>query len=654
MKIILAEHRGFCYGVKRAVDTANSYINKGCTYTLGPIIHNPQVVKTLEDQGIKVANDLSEVPTGRVIIRSHGVGPDVYENAKARQLEIVDATCPHVRRAQLSANELLNGGYTVVVIGEKRHPEVKSIVEWTNNQAFVIEKLDDAHELPEQGKIGVVAQTTFSNEPFEAIVRVLKGKCQEIKVNRTICTATDQRQQAALDLAGKVDVMVVVGGKNSANTSRLAQLCQEKGAITYHIETAAELDPEWFITKQTAGVTAGASTPDWVIEEVVKKMQEFDEMMNEKVKQIETGNIVQGKIVGLRKDEVFVDIGYKAEGVITLSELAFPVPEQASDVVSEGQIIDVYVIDADSTEGAIKLSKIKADNIVAWEKLEVAQSSNQAVEVKVTAVVKGGLTVAVFGIRGFIPASQVDLHFVEELSSYIGQTLACRPIEVDKDKQRAVLSRRQILEEEKRQREEEVYATLTEGQIIKGTVRRIADFGAFVDIGGIDGLVHISDLSWHRVKTVTEVVNVGDEVEVYVQKVDPIARRISLSLKQVQRDPWLDAVEDFSEGMTVTGKISKLAKFGAFVEIKPGVEGLVHLSELADRRVANADEVVEQGQTVKAKILSVDKKSKRISLSIAQAQQESERAEYQEFLEQPQSFGTTIGEKFGHLFGRKE
>lgn len=653
MKVYLAEHYGFCYGVKRAVELAQASADGSSVKTLGPIIHNPQVVGRLADQGVSVANDLSEINDGKIIIRSHGVGPRTYDEAKAKNLNIIDATCPHVKKAQLSAYTLLNREYQVVVVGEKNHPEVKSIVEWSNNTAIVIQTKQEAESMPFYPQLGVVVQTTFAGGDFEDIVRVLKTKCDEIKIERTICNATEARQQAAVKLAKIVDVMVVVGGKNSANTSRLAELCRQVSSKVYHIETQEELKEEWFYEAKAAGVTAGASTPDWIIEEVVKTMQEFNN--NQDIQHLESGSIVKGTIVDVRADEVFVDIGYKSEGIISKAELAYPTPDNISDIVKVGDIIDVFVIDADSEEGSIRLSKVMADKALAWDKLHQAFESKKAIEVKVTEAVKGGLAVGVFGLRGFIPASHVGLRFVQDISQYVGETFNVLPIEIDKDKNKVVLSRKAILEEERNKLETEVLANLTVNQELKGTVTRLADFGAFVDIGGVEGLIHISDLSWHRVKSPSEVVNVGDEVRVIVLKVDAQAKKLSLGLKQTVRDPWLDAIEEVTEGTVIKGIVSKIAKFGAFIKIKPDIEGLVHVSEISDRRVTNVSDVLEIGQEVKVKVLSVDKANKRIALSIAKAQEDAERAEYRAYLNtQDKPVGVTLGEKFGHLFKRED
>lgn len=653
MKVYLAEHYGFCYGVKRAVELAQASADGSSVKTLGPIIHNPQVVGRLADQGVSVANDLSEINDGKIIIRSHGVGPRTYDEAKAKNLNIIDATCPHVKKAQLSAYTLLNQEYQVVVVGEKNHPEVKSIVEWSNNTAIVIQTKQEAESMPFYPQLGVVVQTTFAGGDFEDIVRVLKTKCDEIKIERTICNATEARQQAAVKLAKIVDVMVVVGGKNSANTSRLAELCRQVSSKVYHIETQEELKEEWFYEAKAAGVTAGASTPDWIIEEVVKTMQEFNN--NQDIQHLESGSIVKGTIVDVRADEVFIDIGYKSEGIISKAELAYPTPDNISDIVKVGDIIDVFVIDADSEEGSIRLSKVMADKALAWDKLHQAFESKKAIEVKVTEAVKGGLAVGVFGLRGFIPASHVGLRFVQDISQYVGETFNVLPIEIDKDKNKVVLSRKAILEEERNKLETEVLANLTVNQELKGTVTRLADFGAFVDIGGVEGLIHISDLSWHRVKSPSEVVNVGDEVRVIVLKVDAQAKKLSLGLKQTVRDPWLDAIEEVTEGTVIKGIVSKIAKFGAFIKIKPDIEGLVHVSEISDRRVTNVSDVLEIGQEVKVKVLSVDKANKRIALSIAKAQEDAERAEYRAYLNtQDKPVGVTLGEKFGHLFKRED
>ncbi|NCB78192.1 MAG: bifunctional 4-hydroxy-3-methylbut-2-enyl diphosphate reductase/30S ribosomal protein S1 [Negativicutes bacterium] len=647
MKIITAEHYGFCYGVRRAVEMAEKCKNtNGPVATLGPIIHNPQVVERLQKQGVGVASSLAEFSTGTVVIRSHGVGPSVYQEAESKGLSVVDATCPHVQKAQQAAARFFQEGRQVIIIGEQRHPEVQSILEWAQRQAKVVENKEEAEALPEYEKIGVVSQTTFATDLFAELVAIVSAKSADTVVDRTICAATEQRQQAALQLASQAQIIIVVGGKNSANTNRLAELCARAGTKVYHIETAEELQPAWFIDVDTAGVTAGASTPDWIIEEVCRKMQDFNEMLAQTAEKIERGMVIKGTVVGIRRDEVFVDIGYKAEGVIPLKELAYPAPAQASDLVKDGEEIDVYVLNADNEDGQVLLSKRRADEQVAWNRLEEALEQKSPLQVTVTAEVKGGLSVAVFGIRGFIPASHIDLRFVGDLGEYIGQTIQVVPIEIDRGKKRIVLSRKIILESERKQKEEEIYGSIEPNQVVHGVVRRLTDFGAFVDIGGVDGLIHISDLSWHHVKSPQEVVQVGDEVDVLVLKVDAAAKRISLSLKQTQRDPWMDAVEELQEGMLVKGVVTKLMPFGAFVKIHGDIEGLVHISEMAEQRINKPEEVVSIGQEVVVKVIRVEKEQKRIGLSISQAQQETEREEFSSFIDtQAEPAQATIGER---------
>lgn len=654
MKILLAEHRGFCYGVKRAVALAEECIDSNeRTRTLGPIIHNPQLVEKLTQQGIASVDSLNDIQSGNVIIRSHGVGPEIYQDAERKGLNIIDATCPHVKKAQQSANALSEEGYRVIVIGEKRHPEVQSILKWSASDALVIETLDEAKLLPFIARVGIVAQTTFCGENFEEIVTEIKKHCNDIKIARTICTATEMRQTAAVALAKKVDKMVVIGGKNSANTTRLAELCRAEKCKVQHIETSDELRISDFLGVNTVGITAGASTPEWIIEEVYVKMQEMEQLIEQGFRKIERNTIIKGTVVSVRPEAVFVDIGYKGEGIINLNELAFPTPESALGIVNVGDVIDVYVINVDGTSG-IELSKLKADCEVAWEKLQILYESKAVIEGKVVKVVKGGLRVSVLGIEGFVPASHVDLKFVEDLTSYQDTTISLIPIELDLDKQKIVLSRKMVLQQEHRQAEEAVFSCLQEGQTVSGTVTKFMKFGVFVKIQNIvEGLIHISDLSWGKVKSPEEVLSIGDTVSVLILKVDKQAKRISLGLKQMEEDPWLKKIDMYKPGMNVQGKVSKLSKFGAFVALSEGIEGLVHLSELADKKISSAEEIFETNQLITVKILDIDKNNKRISLSFIKAQEEKERAEYLPFLDQQAEFSFSIGDKLAALLKEK-
>ena len=656
MEVLTAEHMGFCYGVRRAVDMAVTAPEKTGTpvVTLGPLIHNPQMIERLKAQGIGVTDSLASSGGAAVLIRSHGVGPDVYDEAVRRQISLLDATCPHVKKAQLAAKAFADRGLQVVVAGERNHPEVKSILEWAGPGAVAMEKASDITGIVFERKVGIVSQTTLEREVFDGILAALRQFDIEPEVNPTICLATEERQKAAMELAGRVEAMIVVGGKNSANTRHLAEVCRKSGARTYHVETAAELEPEWFIGVKKAGITAGASTPDWIIEEVKHSMENMTQVNLDTQDRLEQGTVLAGKVVGVKKDLVFVDIGQKAEGVIALSELAWPAPLDAHDVVAVGQLLNVLVMEPETAEGTVQLSKVQADRLLAWDRMEESMKEGQPLEVTVTAAVKGGLSVGVFGIRCFMPASQIDSSFVEDLSPYVGKTLEALPIDVDREKQRAVFSRRALLDAQRRVSEAAALEKLTVGQVIAGEVRRLATFGAFVDVGGIEGLVHVSEMAWHRVKDAADLLKVGDEVQVQVLKVDKELRKVSLGMKQLLADPWHTAVAEFAEGTTVSGKVTRTIKFGAFVELASGVEGLVHISELSDKRVATADEVVKIGQKVSVKVLTVDPTAKRISLSMVKAQEDADRKEFAPFLGGSSSLGATIGDKLGHLFKNRE
>ena len=656
MEVLTAEHMGFCYGVRRAVNMATEAPEKTGTpvFTLGPLIHNPQMIERLKAQGIGVIDSLTSAGGATVLIRSHGVGPQVYEEAARQEIHLLDATCPHVKKAQLAARAFADKGFRVVVAGERNHPEVKSILGWAGPGAVAVENAADIEGISFNGKVGVVSQTTLERDVFDGILAALRRCNIEPEVNPTICLATEERQKAAMKLAGRVDVMIVVGGRNSANTRHLAEVCRKAGAQTYHVETASELEPEWFTGVKIAGITAGASTPDWIIEEVKQRMENMEQVNLDTQDRLEQGSILAGKVVGVNKDLVFVDIGQKAEGVITLSELAWPAPLDAHDVVSVGQLLNVLVLEPETAEGSVLLSKVQADRLLAWDRMEESMKDGQPLEVTVTAAVKGGLSIGVFGIRCFMPASQIDSSFVEDLSQYVGKTLEALPIEVDREKQRAVFSRRALLDAQRRISEVAALEKLEIGQVITGEVRRLATFGAFVDVGGIEGLVHVSEMAWHRVKDASDLLKVGDEVQVQVLKVDKEQRKVSLGMKQLQPDPWQTAVAEFAEGTTVSGKVTRTIKFGAFVELASGVEGLVHISELSDKRVATADEVVKVGQKVSVKVLSVDPVAKRISLSMVKAQEDADRKEFAPFLGGSSSLGATIGDKLGHLFKSRE
>lgn len=633
MEIKRAAAAGFCFGVKRAIELALKACaeNPGPIFTLGPLIHNPQVVRFLEEKGIKVVEELAAAQEGTLVIRSHGVEPEVLAAAQKLGLKVVDATCPFVKRAQELARELTAQGYTVVVVGDREHPEVKGIVGWTGGQARVVENPEEAALLPPLRRVGVIAQTTQPRENFVAVVGVLQRRMAEdtgeelaeIRVFNTICHATAERQQAARELARQVDVMVVVGGHNSANTRKLAAICRESGTPTYHIETAAELRAEWLAEARVVGLTAGASTPDWIIEEVEERMKELaanaqEEMALTDIRTLRGGEIIRGVVVAIDQDEVLVDVGGKTEGIIPLRELSCCEISSPHEVVRVGDEIDVWVVKAEDHEGRIILSKGRADAEKAWVRLQEAFEKGTPVEGVVREVVKGGVIVDL-GVRAFLPASLVDRSYVEDLSQYLGQKVTCKVIELNRARKKVVLSRKAVLEEEYKRRRDELLNSLQEGAVVKGIVRRLTSFGAFVDLGGLDGLLHISEIAWHRVNHPSEVLKVGQEIEVKVIKIDRENEKVSLSRKQVIPDPWTTVAEKYPVGSLVEARVVRLAPFGAFVELEPGVEGLVHISHFADWHVEKPEDVLNEGDRVTLRVLSLDPATRRMRLSLRDA-----------------------------------
>ena len=635
---------------------------KGPVYTWGPLVHNPRVVADLEGKGVISLQELAGVPPGRLIIRAHGAPPEVYTQAEERGFTIIDATCPSVRKCQKIAADLAQAGKEVVVVGHPDHPEVKGICGWSGGSATVVADPAEGQALTFSKPVGVLAQTTQEEKNFREIVRLLQERAPELEVFPTICAATRLRQEDALELAKKVDVMFVIGARSSANTKELAKLCRRLGVQTYHIESAAELCREWLQNKDRIGVIAGASTPDVTIEEVIRIMTEFqrsegeniEDMYASTLRTLEEGDVISGKVVRIDNDEVLVDIGYKSEGVLPLQELTDKTISSPEDVVTVGEEIDVYVMKVENSEGNPLLSKKRADYEGAWVDLQKAYESKEPVEGEVLQVVKGGLIIFV-GLRAFLPASQVGLRYEPNLEKYVGQTLRVRVIELERTRNKVIVSQKVVLEEELAEKRAALWEDLTENQVRQGTVTKLTDFGAFVDLGGIEGLVHISELSWARVKHPSEVVREGEDIEVMVLGIDRERERISLGLKQVLPDPWEGVAKKYPVDSIQRGTVTHIVGFGAFVQLEPGVEGLVHISQLANYRVAEASDVVEVGQMVNVKILNVNEEDRRISLSIREVDQEIEENEYSApAVEEEPTGGIVIGEVLGELLEEKQ
>ena len=669
MEIKIAEYCGFCYGVKRAVEMAEKAAEEKVNgATLGPLIHNPQFIAELESKGIACKEDLQEFTAGEtVIFRSHGVGPEIYQKAEEMQLYIIDATCPNVRMAQKKAFQAAQDGFYSVIVGEKNHPEVKSIKKWAGENAIVVECIEDISNVPQKDKYAVIIQTTFELQKFEEILAELQKEREgEYRVERTICLATSQRQNAAIKLASEVDAFIVIGGRNSANTRHLYELVATKCAKAYHIETAAELDSEMFRDCIKIGITAGASTPDRLIKEAIAAMENMDfESLLAQSEEVNVypGKIVEATVIQLDKDGVYVDFGYMREGIVTYPEWSLTeTAEELMATIKVGDKVEVKVIPGTSKDDFVRMSKVKAERDAAWKNVaELAEGEKRAASVKVIRIIKNkaknivGLAVAVEGVEGFMPASHVELKRVEDFTGYVGQEMEAEIIEVDLEKKRIVVSRRDLLKAEKEAKakawkeakeariaaakearaaaEEAAYASVEEGTTVAGKVVKVAEFGLFVEVGaGLVGLVHNTELSWNRNAKAEEVAQVGDEVEVFIKKIDRENKRVALSIKATQEDPWKVEAGKLNVGEIVEVEVLRFLPFGAIVKISDKVEGLVHISEIAEERIAKADDVLEVGQIVKAQVLKMDLEGKKIGLSIVKAAQAAEQAEYSSYL----------------------
>jgi len=636
MRIEVAAHAGFCMGVSRAVESAEKASRDGCpSCTMGELIHNPAVVGYLAEQGIPAIHDPEEACGRRVLIRSHGVAPEVLQRLKDGGSEILDLTCPFVARLHKIVSEGTADGTPVILVGEKEHPEVRGTAGWANGPVYVVATPEEASEVPMMENALVVSQTTFPSERWKAVLSKIHERVRSVDSHCTICSATEIRQREAVELAGRADAMIVVGGRNSANTKKLFELCRECCSDTILVESAADI-PSSFANKDLTliGITAGASTPSDLLKEVVTRMSElenkelaptteeeapkdFMEEVEATLVRIRPGQTVTGKVVQITDDEVCVNIGYKADGLIKKEDLV------DKDVKLDDEI-EVEVVKVNDGEGNVVLSQRNIVNRKAWDALMAKNEAGEYVDGVGKEAVRGGLIASVDGIRAFVPASQLSQRYVENISDFVGKEMKLKIIEVDTQKKRIVASRKAVVAEEAAAKKKEVWDKLEEGIVIHGIVRRLTNFGAFVDLGGVDGLIHITDLSWGHVKQASDIVKPNQEVDVKILSLDRDRERIQLGLKQLQPKPWDNASEKYPEGSIVEGKVVRITDFGAFVELEPGLDGLVHISQCAKTRIEKVEDAVQVGQTVNVKVLSVDPEKKRISLSIRQALEDEE------------------------------
>ncbi|MBR0311577.1 MAG: bifunctional 4-hydroxy-3-methylbut-2-enyl diphosphate reductase/30S ribosomal protein S1 [Oscillospiraceae bacterium] len=635
MKVILAQSAGFCYGVRRAVEVAEETARTRGGAMLGSIIHNDHVIAALAAFGMRqIAAPEEAKPGEAVLIRSHGERREVMEALAARGAEIVDATCPNVRRTQQLVEQAERDGTQVVVIGEPEHPEVMAIASRCRGAA-VCEGPESVAKLVKSGgfdphqPVLAVAQTTCIRSVWENCLFFLKKECTNLKVCDTICGATQKRQSEAAKIAAEADVMVVVGDRKSANTRHLTEICKEACSRVVQIETADELSPDVFFGCITAGLTAGASTPASIIKEVYATMTEeiknetkaaegesFEEMLEKSFKTLNTGDKVTGVVTAIGSTEIQVDLGCKQAGYIPISELSADPDAKVEDIVHVGDEIETYIVRVNDVEGYATLSKKRLDAVKVWEDIEKAVEDKTVLTGIVSEVNKGGIVVSVKGVRVFVPASQSGQPRDADLSTMVKQSVQLRVTEVNRARRRVVGSIRSVLSEARAAAQKEVWDNIEVGKHYDGVVKSMTSYGVFVDIGGVDGMVHISELSWSRIKHPSEVVKVGDHLDVYVISFDAEKHKISLGVKDRTQNPWDVFMNTYKVGDVAKVRIVKLMTFGAFAEVVPGVDGLIHISQIADRRIEKPGDVLSEGETVEAKITAVDEEKQKISLSI--------------------------------------
>ncbi|MFL0196394.1 bifunctional 4-hydroxy-3-methylbut-2-enyl diphosphate reductase/30S ribosomal protein S1 [Clostridium sp. WILCCON 0269] len=631
MKIMLADKSGFCFGVKRAVTEAINAQKKfkKKIYTLGPLIHNNDVVNDLEKKGIYSLkmdgiDNLKEDDV--VVIRSHGISENIFNILKNKKVNIIDATCPYVLNIQKKVQKYYKLGYSILIVGDSSHPEVLGINGWCKNTAIISKNGLNLDNLPL--KMCIVSQTTEKQSNWEKVLNIVTKKCKEFIAFNTICSATEFRQKSAEDISKKVDMMVVIGGKNSSNTTKLYEICKSNCNNTIHVENSGEI-PDNIIKAnkiKTIGVTAGASTPDWIIKEAVLKMSDDKSLeLNEQLSymdkndtQIILGEKIKGTVISVNSKEAFLNIGYKSDGILPKSEITKNESDNLEELIHAGDELNVKVIRRQNEDGYVVLSKLELDRENAYRELEDASGNNTTLKVTVKEDVNGGLVANYKGARVFIPASHVELYHVNDLSQYVGKELNVNIIEFKQERKgtRVVASRREILRIEREQREEETWNTLEKDIVVEGEIRRLTDFGAFVDVQGVDGLLHVSELSWGRVNKPGDVLKIGDKIKVYILDVNREKKKLSLSLKKLMEDPWNNVDIKYPVGSVVLGKVVRFANFGAFIELEPGVDALVHISQISHKRIDKPGDILEIGQEIKAKILEVNKENEKIALSV--------------------------------------
>ncbi|MEG0918363.1 MAG: bifunctional 4-hydroxy-3-methylbut-2-enyl diphosphate reductase/30S ribosomal protein S1 [Bacilli bacterium] len=624
-EIIRAPHSGFCFGVSQAIDRAKNIAKEyegSKIYTFGPLIHNKMVTDSLEKEGVYILNDINKANKGDIlIIRSHGIGKKYYDIAEEKGIIIKDATCTFVKKIHNLVHEAYLNNKQIVIVGDENHPEVQGINGWCNDSAIILSQPRDI----KKDNLFIVAQTTIKKETFESVLSHLQINNQ-VEYKNTICNATKERQNGCTETAKNVDVMLVIGDKNSSNSRKLYEIAKKHCKNAYFVTDISNLPLKDLQKYNRIGIAAGASTPENAIKEVTTKMSDKitkEESMLDYMEEIEKslrlprgGELVTGKVHQVTDKEIIVNLGCKKDGIIPLNEITLEGEQKLTDLFSEGEEITAKVLKTDDGDGTILLSKKKLEASEHWEEINKALEDKALIDVTVVRQVNGGVIATYKEVQGFIPLSQLSDKFVEDSSEFIGQTLSVKVSRVDARRGKAVFSHKARLIEERQKALEEIWKSISVGDIVEGTVMRFTDYGAFVDIGGVDGLLHISEISWGKLKHPQEVLEIGEKLHVKILSMNNEKGKISLGLKQTQPEPWSVIDENYQIGQVVSGKVVQIKEYGCFVELEPGLDGLVHISEVSHKRVANINDELNLGQEVSAKILEIDKDRKRISLSI--------------------------------------
>lgn len=620
MEVILAKTAGFCFGVKRAVDTVYQEAGKNHVYTYGPIIHNAHVVSDLEKKGVKVLHskeELENLSEGTVIIRSHGVSKDIYDLIEEKDLTLVDATCPFVRKIHKIVQAASEKGKQIVIVGSAEHPEVEGIRGWCSKEVHVIAQSEQLDDIDFTKPTCLVSQTTFNYKKFKDIVEIIGKKGYDIEVCNTICNATEERQLEAKSIAKDVDVMVVIGDKQSSNSQKLFEISNKECKNTFFVQTLRDLDLKLFESTGKVGITAGASTPQKIIKEVHASMTEksFEQLLEESLVTIHNGEVVEGTVIDVKPDEIILNIGYKADGILTRNEYSNDSANvDLTTVAKVGDTMETKVLKVNDGEGQVLLTYKRLAAEKGNKRLEEAYENKEVLKAPVAQVLDGGLSVLIEEARVFIPASLVSDSYERDLKKYDGQEIEFVISEFNPRKRRVIGDRKQLLVAAKKEKQKELFEKIEIGMKIDGVVKNVTDFGAFIDLGGADGLLHISEMSWGRVENPKKVFNIGDKVTVLIKDIQ--GEKIALSLKFPEENPWLKAEEKYKVGNDVTGKVARMTDFGAFIELESGIDALLHVSQIAREHIEKPSDVLNVGQEITAKVVDFKKDEKKISLSM--------------------------------------